>query len=315
MARPLKPGLDFIPLDVDYFLDDKIEFVGARFHAKGELIVIRLLCAIYRNGYYMSWDEDKAIVFAKRVGYEVTHSLAKDVVQELVKRGFFDRSMFNEFAILTSSGIQKRYLNATKDRTAIEIIPEYWLLDMPENTPKRKILVKPRVYSNKTGGNEDKTGENAISKVKSSKDSSDEESRVRAHEASASSAGNPEDFSAEEKDSDARHRFNAYVARWNRLVPKPQTFALGEYFSRFRKTERDMADESVFQRVLDYLETHPASIARIGKLNWKPVTLFTADFAFKVLQEFYEKDRDTPAAPQNPRAGPRRDNLPGRDEY
>ena len=108
MSSPIKTGLDYFPLDVSFFEDEKIEYVSARFDEKGELIAIKLLCAIYRNGYYTDWNEDKAALFSKRAGRNVSPSLANDVVLELVKRGFFERSIFNSFGILTSRGIQRR---------------------------------------------------------------------------------------------------------------------------------------------------------------------------------------------------------------
>ena len=57
MARPYKTGLDCFPLDVDFFVDDKMIAITGEFSIKGELTVIHLLCAIYRNGYYVEWNE------------------------------------------------------------------------------------------------------------------------------------------------------------------------------------------------------------------------------------------------------------------
>lgn len=111
MARPLKFGLDYFPMNVDFFDDDKIQFVASRFHEKGELIAVKLLCKIFKSGYYITWNEDVALLFAKGAGNNITHSLANDVVNELVKRDFFHKGLFERFAILTSNGIQRRYEN------------------------------------------------------------------------------------------------------------------------------------------------------------------------------------------------------------
>ena len=83
---------------------------------KGIVITIRLLTLIYRQGYYITWNDDEAFLLAKSVGDNVTASLVSDVVQELVKRGFFNKELFNSFKILTSRGIQERYLEACKRR-------------------------------------------------------------------------------------------------------------------------------------------------------------------------------------------------------
>lgn len=49
MARPVKEGLDYFPLYVDIFEDEKIEAISGEFGIKGEIIVVKLLCAIYKK--------------------------------------------------------------------------------------------------------------------------------------------------------------------------------------------------------------------------------------------------------------------------
>ena len=61
----MKIGLDYFAFDVDFFDNDKVEFLGARFGLRGENIAIRLLCRIYRGkGYYCTWGTDEALLFA-----------------------------------------------------------------------------------------------------------------------------------------------------------------------------------------------------------------------------------------------------------
>ena len=69
MARPIKDGIDYFPLDVDFFQDDKIRLLKAEFGAKGITILVALLCDIYRtNGYYKVWDNDACLLMADAVG-------------------------------------------------------------------------------------------------------------------------------------------------------------------------------------------------------------------------------------------------------
>ena len=130
MARTNKTGIDYFPFDIDFFQDDKIQFVSARFGIKGEVIAIRLLCKIYRNGYYAEWNDDTALLFAKGVGDGCQDSCVKDVVYELLKRGFFDRSIFERFGILTSKGIQSRYFEAVKRYKSVEVVEEFLLVNV-----------------------------------------------------------------------------------------------------------------------------------------------------------------------------------------
>lgn len=132
---PNKVGLDFFPFDVDFFEDEKIQYVSSRFGIKGEVCAIRLLARIYRNGYFIKWDADATRLFAKVAGKEFSPGLVNAVVHELLKRGFFDQSLFESFGILTSHGIQKRYFKACARRLEVPAEKDY-------------LLVNPRDFKN-----------------------------------------------------------------------------------------------------------------------------------------------------------------------
>ena len=114
MARPKKNGLDYFPIDVDIFDDEKVIPVSSEFGTKGDGILIRVLCAIYRNGYYVEYSDAFIFKIAKQAGEP--YDTVFDVVSGLVKWGFFDRYMFETFKVLTSRGIQKRRIEATRKR-------------------------------------------------------------------------------------------------------------------------------------------------------------------------------------------------------
>jgi hypothetical protein len=52
-----------------------------------------------------------------------------DVVNELLKRGFFDKGIFERFSILTSRGIQRRYFKALERRKEVEAREELLLIN------------------------------------------------------------------------------------------------------------------------------------------------------------------------------------------
>jgi len=124
-----KSGLDYFSFDIDFFHDQKIEFVSAKYGMQGELIAIKLLCKIYRNGYYLAWGDDECLLFSKKVGENVSFELAKNVIDELLKRDFFNQDLYKKYNILTSNGIQKRYLEAVKRRKEVFFYREYYLLN------------------------------------------------------------------------------------------------------------------------------------------------------------------------------------------
>ena len=89
MGRPRKTGLDYFPLDVDFFDDEKITAISGEFGIKGEITVIRLLCAIYRNGYYIKWGDLLKFKLAKSCP-GLSAELIESIVNRLIRWGFFD---------------------------------------------------------------------------------------------------------------------------------------------------------------------------------------------------------------------------------
>lgn len=150
MARPIKTGLDYFPLDVDIFDDDKLTAVSVRYGIKGEITAVKLLCAIYRNGYFTEWNETLRIKLLRSLP-GVTEQLLTQIVNCLVKWHFFDAKLFHSAGILTSRGIQRRYFAAVarnKRKRAHDKLP--WLLldsldvpcdddDEPDETPPEEL--------------------------------------------------------------------------------------------------------------------------------------------------------------------------------
>ena len=125
-------GLDYFPMNVDFFEDDKIELIEAEFGIKGSILAVKLLCKIYKEGYFYKWGEDECLLFSKKAGAEFVPGFVKEVVNGLVRRCFFDKGCFDSFGILTSSGIQRRYFEATKRRKRIDVNPDFLLIDVSD---------------------------------------------------------------------------------------------------------------------------------------------------------------------------------------
>lgn len=128
MARPLKQGIDYFPLNVDFFSDVKVRKIARACGPNAASILICLLCNIYRNeGYYILWDEDLPFVIADEVG--VTEGCVKEIIIKAIQVGFFDAEMYSVHRILTSRGIQKRYLGASCKRKEIRINEDFLVSD------------------------------------------------------------------------------------------------------------------------------------------------------------------------------------------
>ena len=126
MARPLKEGLDYFPLNVDIDQDDKVAIVEATHGVTGFAVVIKLLMKIYSEGYYYEWEEKQQILFSRRVNVCINE--VNVIINDCVKWGLFNDKLFEEYSILTSAGIQRRFLEVTKRRKRVEIGKQHMLL-------------------------------------------------------------------------------------------------------------------------------------------------------------------------------------------
>jgi len=141
-----KIKLDWFKLDCQ--LDDKMELIESEFGLIGFAVVVRLFQKIYGGeGYYCEWNEDVALVFAKR--NNVGASAVSEIVSAAVKRGIFDEGMLAKFGILTSHGIQQRYFECVSRRKAEKIKPEYLLLNCAQNSKDVDISSKNVYISEK----------------------------------------------------------------------------------------------------------------------------------------------------------------------
>lgn len=130
MARPQKEGIDYFPLSCQF--DDSVKLIQAEFGLVGLGILIRLWQKIYGGrGYYTAWDSDVALVFSSECG--VGASVVREVVSACLRRGIFDKSMHDQYGILTSEGIQERYAEATERRSSQKIDFRYLLISIPKN--------------------------------------------------------------------------------------------------------------------------------------------------------------------------------------
>ena len=113
MARPVKTGLDYFPLHIDFFDDISICALAVQYGTKGQLAAIVLLVHLYKTGYYLIWDDAARVRVLKDMP-GVTFEELDRIVEGLVKWDFFDKALFNQQCVLTSREVQKHFFNATK---------------------------------------------------------------------------------------------------------------------------------------------------------------------------------------------------------
>jgi hypothetical protein len=139
MARPTKDGLDYFPLDVQ--MCDKFEFIEAKHGLIGWGVIVKLFQKIYFEGYFITWSDKTALLFAKKNGIELTD--LNEIIEDSLEDKLFNRDIFNEFNILTSRGIQTRYIEATKRRKQIKCVQQIALTDFNVNTNAVNVDINP----------------------------------------------------------------------------------------------------------------------------------------------------------------------------
>lgn len=178
-----KVKLDWFKLDCQN--DDKLDLIEAEFGLIGFAVVVKLWQKIYGSeGYYCEWNDDVALVFAKKNG--VGANAVSEIIQAAIRRGIFDEKMFTEFGILTSRGIQNRYFDIISRRKSEISNPEYLLACHTQNSENAGISSKNVDISSKNVDissqiREDKKREdkNRIDKNREDKNSSDKPKRTR----------------------------------------------------------------------------------------------------------------------------------------
>ena len=130
-------GIEYFSLDV--YLDDKFALIEAEFGLTGFAVVVKLFQKIYgQRGYYCEWNEDVALLFSRQNG--VGGNVVSEIIKSALKRGIFDKNLYDKFGILTSKGIQKRYLEATKRRLKVDIKSQYLLINTAQKYKNVNIL-------------------------------------------------------------------------------------------------------------------------------------------------------------------------------
>lgn len=111
MGRNRKLGLDYFPMDVDFFQDIRIRKLIKYQGGKAVTVYALLLCIIYKQGYYVRWDDELPFIISEQTGFEEAY------IQEVFKCclivGLFSKELYDSDKVITSKGIQKRWIKLT----------------------------------------------------------------------------------------------------------------------------------------------------------------------------------------------------------
>lgn len=195
MARPVKKGLDYFPLDV--VLGGGMEDINCEYGKLGEMVVISLWQRIYRSSYYIEYNEKKLRLYAKEFCGQLETLFGGDgscgrgifdaIVQLAAECGIFDRGLLEREGILTSKKIQEIYLEAKKKSKTVAIDEKFRLVEDADYARGAGLEF--------SGGFSEKTPQSKVKKNKSKVNKS------KAEESSKCADGKSEENTAAEVDT------------------------------------------------------------------------------------------------------------------
>lgn len=175
MARPIKQGLDYYPLDVGFLQDVKIRRIMRACGIQSIPVLISLLANIYRNdGYFLRWSPDMTFLIADELG--VSEGAVTATVDKAVQVDFFNANMYECYGVLTSEGIQSRFFEAASRRREVRYDARFLLI----NVNVYKNLVN--VDNNPVNVDDNPQSKVKESKVKESKEEGEERTSAAADE-------------------------------------------------------------------------------------------------------------------------------------
>ena len=188
----LKSGLDYFPFEVSFFSDKKIKRLRARYGNDGVMVYVYLLCEIYRNGYYIDYDDDLLLDISDELN--IAENTTRQILNYLLSRSLFDDTLAKSVKVLTAKSVQLRYQEAVEERAkkresrCIEVEAKFWVLNQEETRSFIKVRLADGTPLKKSffpGKNSEISGKNT---TKESKEKKSKLKESRGEETAAPSA-------------------------------------------------------------------------------------------------------------------------------
>lgn len=170
MARRIRHGLDYFPLDTSWDLSMRLlkEYYGL----EGIGVVVQLFQMIYKEGYFILWNAETKQLFCSE--NRIEEPRLNSILEFCLSHSLFDQGLFDTNSVLTSSSIQRQWVRICTDakRKSIIIEPALNLCTEYEETQRNSMESpgKLREYSGNTRELSEERKEENIKKEKSGKE-------------------------------------------------------------------------------------------------------------------------------------------------
>ncbi|MBK0348200.1 DUF4373 domain-containing protein [Aerococcaceae bacterium zg-ZJ1578] len=122
MARAIREGFDYFPLDTDAYGNRKIRRLLHAHGCTGYAVWVVAMQMIYGDkGYYLKFDDDMCFDIGDKVA--VSEGAVHEILKYCLKLDLFDQHSFQKYGILTSKGIQEQFeemVRQTKRKTVVK---------------------------------------------------------------------------------------------------------------------------------------------------------------------------------------------------
>jgi len=144
MSGVPKVGIDFAGWDVSMFDNDpKIDKLLCSKGWTGFAIYFWLCMKAYGSeGYFYRWCYSDCASTARKMGSGISACTVRETVDYCLQISLFDNGRFDEWKILTSRGIQRRYWRVLQKRRVKKVYSEFWMLDDDECAGLIKVSLK-----------------------------------------------------------------------------------------------------------------------------------------------------------------------------
>jgi hypothetical protein len=139
-----KTGLDYFNIDVDFFNDPKTIKLSKRYGPVGVMCYLITLISIYQKGYFLEASiDDLAHIILNTINGKYVSGKYKlqEIILYLAEIDLIDKDLLEEH-IITSRGIQKRFVLMTKNRKDQDYT-KYWISKPVIKVTKDKAKEEP----------------------------------------------------------------------------------------------------------------------------------------------------------------------------
>lgn len=133
----INKGISYFPTPANFFDEETIELLEAKFGVLASYVVLRLLCKIYKEGYYISWGKEQSLIFVRKVGGGINEEMMVKIMELLLEKGFFHKETYEQYGVLTSERIQEVWFEATI-RRKIDFSQLPYILETKRRKGKQK---------------------------------------------------------------------------------------------------------------------------------------------------------------------------------